>query len=286
MPRGRNPVAAQRKLRSELRRRRSVSKLTQKEVADALSWSMSKVIRMETGVVGVSITDLWALLNLYGVTDPVTVKEIEDLARMARERAWWDDYHEYASAELIEFIATEASAVKMAQYQSFIVPGILQTPEYIRSLGVAFDWSDEDIEQGIKMRTSRQELLTDPDGPKASFILDEASISRSIGSPHVMREQFDHLKHLNRLPNVDIQVAAFANGVTHGMQVPFTIFTFDDDREAPLVYLDQSSGPTLARGNAVSRHLRIFDNLLQPEHSSRPEQLDEELDRVGGNIGI
>src|SRR6516165_12092993 len=44
--------------------RRSPS-MTQEQVAKAMDWSLSKVIRIETGAVGVSTNDLRALLALY-----------------------------------------------------------------------------------------------------------------------------------------------------------------------------------------------------------------------------
>src|SRR6184192_3844997 len=123
---GRNPVTERRRLLAELRRLRAAAGLTQKQVSTALEWSMSKVIRIEGGTVGISITDLKALLALYGVQDPEVVENLAGAARAAREKAWWDDYRPHVHPELIDFIAVEAAATSMAEYQNFVVPGILQ----------------------------------------------------------------------------------------------------------------------------------------------------------------
>ena len=67
-------AALRRRLTAELRRLRGQAKLTQRQVADSLDWSPSKVIRIEQGTVRIGVTDLQALLNLYEVLDPQATK--------------------------------------------------------------------------------------------------------------------------------------------------------------------------------------------------------------------
>ena len=64
------PAVARRRLRLALRRARDAKGLTQQQVADELFWSLSKVNRIESGDVTISITDLRALLALLGVARP------------------------------------------------------------------------------------------------------------------------------------------------------------------------------------------------------------------------
>lgn len=59
-----------RRLRIELRMARLDARQTQGDVAEAMDWSLSKVIRIETGAVGTSTNDLKALLRFYKVRDP------------------------------------------------------------------------------------------------------------------------------------------------------------------------------------------------------------------------
>ena len=277
---GRNPVAEQRRLRGELRRLRTSAGLTQKQVATALEWSLSKVIRIEGGTVGISITDLKAVLDLYGVTDGAKIEDLSAAARVARERAWWDEYRGKVSPELLSYIAVEASASAMWEYQSFIVPGILQTPAYIRGLGVAFGFDDDATERAIAMRTERRRLLTDTSSMEAHFILDEAVLSRAVGTEETMKEQLDFLKELNRLPNVSLQVTTFRRGVTNGMQSPFTIFLLPDQDHH--VYLDQPDCLVLARTDPdeVGRYIDAFERLRGSAHASPADELDAIIDRI------
>src|SRR5690242_2924066 len=53
------------KVRAALRAARQRAGMTQREVAEEMDWSQSKMLRIESGDVGISTTDLLALLNCY-----------------------------------------------------------------------------------------------------------------------------------------------------------------------------------------------------------------------------
>ena len=61
------PTAGRRRLRTALRAAREKAELTQEHVAEAMDWSLSKLIRIETGRVSVSTNDVRALLHLYRI---------------------------------------------------------------------------------------------------------------------------------------------------------------------------------------------------------------------------
>ncbi len=83
-----SPAVQRRRLRTELRRARQQADLTQDQVSAAMDWSLSKVIRIEAGTVGISTNDLKALLGLYKVQDPDEVDSLVAMARAGRERPW------------------------------------------------------------------------------------------------------------------------------------------------------------------------------------------------------
>lgn len=72
------------RLRAELRNERRLAHRTQKQVAQAMDWSPSKMLRIETGAVGISITDLRALLSYYNINDERQTEELVELARASR----------------------------------------------------------------------------------------------------------------------------------------------------------------------------------------------------------
>ena len=65
MAEGGSPLVQRRRLRSELKKARQESGLTQDQVAGEMYWSLSKIIRIESGSTGISANDLKALLQLY-----------------------------------------------------------------------------------------------------------------------------------------------------------------------------------------------------------------------------
>ena len=62
-----SPLMERRRLRDELRQARLDAGLTQETVAEEMDWSISKIIRIETGAVGISTNHLTGLLRLYKV---------------------------------------------------------------------------------------------------------------------------------------------------------------------------------------------------------------------------
>jgi hypothetical protein len=51
-----------------------------------MDWSPSKMLRIEAGAVGISVTDLRALLDHYHMKDKQQINELLNLARAARSR--------------------------------------------------------------------------------------------------------------------------------------------------------------------------------------------------------
>ena len=238
MTRGVTPLSQLRRLRSELRQERDKLRLTQKDVADALDWSPSKLIRIENGTVGISITDLKALLLNYKIINEDRVDELVAMARAGKEQAWWHKYRDNYSKQFLTFLGLESSAIRLRQFQSLAVPGILQTRDYARVL-VSQGLADEErIQTGVAVRLQRQKLL-EPGGPDSYFILDESVLRRRVGSPEIMREQLNRLKELAALPNVTIQVVPFTAGRHRGLLGSFEIFELSDQEDDYALLLEQ-----------------------------------------------
>ncbi|SEF26572.1 Helix-turn-helix domain-containing protein [Amycolatopsis pretoriensis] len=257
-----NPLAQQRRLRTRLRQARTHAGLTQRSVAEQLDWSTSKVIRIETGAVGVSTTDLRALLQLYGITEPDRVAELVEVAKAARRKAWWDEYRDSFNPKLVNFVASEAGASGIRHFQSLVVPGALQTADYARAVLQDFGSESELVERAVRMRLTRQEGIVAEGGPSAVFVLDESVLLRHVGGPGIMQAQIEHLQELDRLKHIAIKVRPFGAGVRDGMQVSFTIFDFDDGPEH-VVYVNQPGEDVAVKNDAdeVCHYIDLFAEL-------------------------
>src|SRR3954451_11306426 len=89
--------AGRRRLAMDLRRLRASTGRTIDDVARHLECSAAKVSRMETGAVKVALTDLRAVLELYGVVGAER-DALVALARRSRTRAWWHDFADVVPA--------------------------------------------------------------------------------------------------------------------------------------------------------------------------------------------
>src|SRR5262245_46470832 len=98
-----DPTVQRRRLRDELRRARDAAGLRQADVADAMDWSPSKLIRIERGDVSVSTNDLKALLSHYGVKDRGKISGLLELARSARGASFYDQYSDLLAAGFKEY---------------------------------------------------------------------------------------------------------------------------------------------------------------------------------------
>jgi hypothetical protein len=85
-------------------------------------------------LVGVSASDLKALLGHYDIVDEAQVTDLLALARAGRERPWQSVYGDVVSPRMLQFIEFEAAASISRNFQPLLVPGLLQTEEYARTI--------------------------------------------------------------------------------------------------------------------------------------------------------
>ena len=242
-----DPTVQRRRLRVELRRARSQAHKTQKQVADELGWSPSKLLRIENGQVGVSRTDLKALLDYYGVKDPEQIRTFIEMAQPGRRQQAWSQYRDVLYPEFMAYLSYEASASLLRHVEPLLVPGLLQTEEYARAINQAYalkDWTERDVERQTEARMLRQTILERDDAPEMFFILDEAVVRRRVGSPgssKLLLQQLKRLQEINENPRFSIQIMPFHKGFHFGMQGSFTMLEFPDPEDDELLFLENRS---------------------------------------------
>jgi transcriptional regulator with XRE-family HTH domain len=262
-----SPATTRRRLRAEFRRMREAAGLAQSEVAQKLDWSQSKLIRIENGSVGISVTDARALLSTYGAPDG-SGDDLIELARSSRVRTWWSRYREVLSPQHQEFIGFEADAARLRQYHPSIVPGLLQTAAYIRALLpvlVLTPLPQATLDSLLEVRLRRQsEVLGGANPPNFTVVLDEAVLRRPVGGAQAMREQVAHLAKMQSHETVSIAVLPFSAGPHIGMAGAFQIMEFDDDVDASILYLENVQGDLALRDGPefVVRYGEQFDHML------------------------
>lgn len=250
-----DPNVQRRRLRTALRKHREDADFTQREAVAALEWSPSKLIRIEAGNQGVSVTDLRALLQLYGVTDQDTIATLTTIARATRSKPWWHEYRDIVSPQFAEYLGYESSASSLRTFHPFLLPGLLHTEAYATELlDVLGD--PERTRRIVKLRTKRQmQLFADP-ALSIEFILNEEALYRWISGRQAIQRQLQHVRDVGQRPNVTLKIVPFSAGVHPGLCGPFTTVCIEDVGEQ-LVFLEGISGDQLIKDD--STHVRRYD---------------------------
>ena len=258
-----SPTVRRRRLALELRRLREAARLTCEEVAEHLECSTSKVSRIETGRVSVSPRDVRDMLDLYGVSAQQGASLVQ-LARDSRQKGWWHAYSDTIQPQFATYIGLESAASEIRIYEVTLIPGLLQTEEYARTVIAAgtVGGDHDGTERNVALRMARQPLLTGDDPPRLWAVLDEAALRRTVGGAGLMRLQLDHLLDLARLPNVAIQVIPFGAGAHPAMGRPFVILAFPERADPDVVYLeDLTSALYVEDVDEVDRYNMFFNHL-------------------------
>jgi hypothetical protein len=230
------------------------------EVTSRAMFSPTKLSRLETGRVGASPRDIRDLCIVYGITDPAERDRLMGLAREGKQRAWWQRYDvPYAT-----YIGLEAEAASIRNYDTDIVPGLLQVEGYARALfAVDPDFSPVKIDNSVEVRIRRQALLTKGDAPIFHFIIDEGALRRPIGGPAVMKAQLDRIMQVAILSKITFQVIPLGVGAHPGLDSNFVIVEFDKPVVNDVVYLEGPAGNVYLESVADLARFRRFFGLLQ-----------------------
>lgn len=261
-----------RRLGAELLKLRTTAGLTQPQAAKTLSSSTAKVAKMEGGWVPVRDPDIRALCELYGVRDPGTVGGLLELARIDRERrkakGWWDDYG--ISGVMQEYITLESAATAIKIWQLAYVPGLLQTPEYVRGLrdGPTAEAAKgpESDEAFIAARLARRRRLLQEPPLSLRVVLYEAALRNFPGGTATAERQLDELLRLAELPTVSLRVHPFSAGHHLGLNGSFNILSFAASGAMDVVYMEAAfSQRWIEGGDAAAAYDVLFDQIA--EHS-------------------
>jgi DNA-binding XRE family transcriptional regulator len=148
----------------------------------------------------------------------------------------------------------EVEATHLATYQSMVVYGLLQTPEY----AAALLRGDKDA---VAARVERQEILNreDPPAPRLSVLLYEGILTNEVGGPEVMRDQLAHLLVMSEKPNISIQIVPGPLS-SAGSAGSFVMATLPDRSEIAYTHM-AARDLTLDEANDIRVLSEAFDEI-------------------------
>ncbi|AJP02748.1 DNA-binding protein [Streptomyces cyaneogriseus subsp. noncyanogenus] len=214
----------------ELRLTAPGRRLTGAELAEQCGWNKSKVSRLENGKQTPTPEDLRKWAEATG--QPEAHDEL--VARLrgfeSHIRSWRRQLAAGHKAVQDTHLSAHADASVFRGWESSMVFGILQTPDYARSIFTRYaelQRSPRDTEEAVRSRMKRQEALYDP-SKIFRLLLWEAALHALICPPSVLAAQLDRLAGAIGLDTVELGIIPLSASLKIP---PATAFWIYDDRQ-------------------------------------------------------
>lgn len=256
------PTLARRALGLAFKRLRIERRMTPAQVGDVIGVSRQTISRMEDGEQATHILKAKALCDFFEVSAEEKSR-LCDLATRGKEKGWWEPYFDKRSGTATApktplFLETERSASRIWVLETEVIPGLLQTVEYLRALQAAgLGLSDEDAEAAQGLRAHRQQSLNERiDAPELEFILGPAVLHYLEQLPAEVRDaQMARLHEMNARPNATVRMLGGLHAATANS---FTVLAPADDLP-PFAFLDAMDGCRYVEDpDVVSLYERVF----------------------------
>lgn len=234
--------------------------LTQEELAPQIGYSVQTLASIEQGRRFPSthfVRRVEDVLDAFGT--------LRDAAsKLSRRPGLADWFHQWAQLE--------PEAISLCTYECRLIPGLLQTEYYARTLFSERlpPLSDEEIDNRLAARTDRQRLLRERPNTAYSFIIEEHIFTRRTGGQAAAAEQIDRILDLASLRNVEVQVMSQSRGSHAGLDGPMQLLETPDNKW--LGYCEgQEYGQFIPDPKITSmlnmRYARLRSQALSPEES-------------------
>ncbi|MDQ3765266.1 MAG: helix-turn-helix transcriptional regulator [Actinomycetota bacterium] len=202
---------ARKALGKRLRELRQQAEMNGKQLAEALSWPQSKISKLEIGHQTPTDDDIRAWTRATN-TETETEGILASLHTLGIQHAEWKRLLKTGLRSHQNELSSQDERTKLYRvFESTLIPGLLQTPEYARARfaqAVTVHKTPNDINEAVRARTQRQEMLYRPD-KRFHFVLTEAALRYRLCPIETMLAQLDRLVSLSNLRNLRLGVISF-----------------------------------------------------------------------------
>ncbi|MFI0370990.1 helix-turn-helix domain-containing protein [Actinomadura sp. 1N219] len=264
MPSGNAPTVRQRRIGSALRKARDHHNLTVATAAGRFGRSQGWLSMVENGLQTIAPDELSALLDFYAIADgPLR----DSLLHLATHKlgSWERAYEDRISAAALDLASLEEDAAEIRTFQSNVVPGLLQIPDYARKIiTIGNAKRPHSIKTLVDFRLSRQRVLSRSKPPQYTPIIAEAVLRNQVGGdPAIMRAQVRRLAEAARLDHVDLRVLPSSTSEYLGLITPYHLVSLRPPGRLTVSVYDQlTKSIFLEDETAVATHQEIFGLLL------------------------
>jgi transcriptional regulator with XRE-family HTH domain len=240
----------------KLREVRLDAGLSGRELAGQAGWQASKVSKIELGRQTPTDHDIRIWLEIANARErePDLVAELRSLESKYVE--WRRRIRDGVKARQQEIGRLESGAGRIRSFQCSVIPGLLQIPPYMRERfrrSVDIWGARDDIEEGIKARIKRQDVLYEAD---VHIVMTEAALRYGTAPREILVEQLDRLSVATSLPRLRLGVIplreSYAATPLHGFHILEDHTVLVETFAAEL---------TLTQPGELEIYVKIFDSL-------------------------
>lgn len=207
------PTLARRDLGIRLKGHRERKGLSEKEAAELLGYNVKTIQRIEAGTHGTRRPVVESLVGHYGINQD-EASYLLGLVVRGSERGWWEDYVDKGTKQGTRpdfplFLESEQIANLIQVLETEVIPGLLQTPEYLLALQAAQLGIPLDVAEAVRgLRTIRQKLIYNRlKPPRMEFCIGEGAFRYLNQLPGPVRDgQIARILEVASMPNVDLRV--------------------------------------------------------------------------------
>ncbi|MGW7363074.1 helix-turn-helix domain-containing protein [Streptomyces sp. NPDC054841] len=232
---------------------------TARAFAARAGWHESKSSRIENGVTLPSDDDIRVWTGVCGAED-----QVRDL--IATARGIEEMYVDWRRLERAGLKRVQESVLPLYErthrfrfYQSWVVPGLLQTPDYTRAVletVASLREAPGDVSEAVAARMARQRILHSA-GRRFAFLVEEWVLRTVIGDSATMAAQLGQLITVAALPSVSLGVIPM--GAPRGNAWPTEAFSIYDDEQIGVELVSAHLNVRQPRG--ITEYVRAFTEL-------------------------
>lgn len=202
--------------------------MTLVEAAEQTGFSTAKISRMERGKNAPTEQDIEVFTRVYGA-DLSTKRRLAQMARDLQEstrRIVLSTRPNRAAFQDLLRRLDEQSA-RVVEFGAIFVPGLVQTPEFVRSVFATTGEGPEATNAAVAARLTRASILDNP-RKEVLILLTEGALGWSLGPPSLMISQLAYLDDISRkTANTRLGIVPFG---TPSPVMPVSGWTLWDER--------------------------------------------------------
>ncbi len=248
-----------RALGSALRQARQDRDLTVRAFASQLGRDPGVLSRWETGERTPKPEQVAQILTSLGVNGD-EYEEIIQLTYGANDSNWVATTLPAQRQQLAAYIDFEQNATKILEVSPLLIPGLLQTSDYIRIIMTEAEVPAGELAARVAVRIGRRDVITRNAPAQYVALIGEAALRQLLGGREVMAEQIRYLLEMTRRPNIDLRVFPFGSGWHPALEGPFHLI---ETGEGTVVHLEnRKSALFLHEKSDVRTYQRAAEKVL------------------------